>query len=168
MKKTKPTISLLLSGTILLASCSSMTMIQSYPTNAKLYLNGQPVGTTPYSLTDTKIVGSRTEVKIVKDGYEPLVTSITRDETVDVGAIIGGLFVWVPFLWTMKYQPTHNYELVPYTGDMQQMEQDRQSISNLKSKTEILRDLKQLLDEKVLTQEEYAKEKKKVLDDVEK
>jgi len=166
MKKSKSIISLFLSGAMILASCSSTTMIQSSPPNAKLYLNGQPVGTTPYTLTDTKIVGSRTEVKIVKEGYEPFFTTITRDEQVDVGAIIGGLFVWVPFLWTMKYQPAHNYELIPYSGDMQQMDQALQPTSTLQPKIERLRDLKQLLDEKILTQEEYEKEKKKVLDEV--
>jgi len=169
MKKSKSIISLFLSGTMLLASCSSTTMIQSSPPNAKLYLNGQAVGTTPYTLTDTKIVGSRTEVKIVKEGYEPLFTTITRDEQVDVGAIIGGLFVWVPFLWTMKYQPTHNYELVPFSGDTQQLNQEQpQPSAILQSKMERLRDAKQLLDEKILTQEEFEKEKKKILEEDEK
>lgn len=40
--------------------------------------------------------------------------------------------------------------------------------NNLKSKADRLRELKQLLDERVLTQEEYDKEKKKILDEKEK
>jgi len=52
-------------------------------------------------------------IKLEKDGYEPLNTMISRDERVDVGAIIGGLFVLVPFLWTMQYNPQHSYELSP-------------------------------------------------------
>ncbi len=118
MKKqsmTTKTISLLLVGAILLTSCASTTMIQSTPSGAKIYLDGQPVGSTPYRHSDTKIVGSTTTVKLVKEGYEPLNTSFSRDEQVDVGAIIGGLFVWIPFLWVMKYNPIHTYELSPST-----------------------------------------------------
>jgi hypothetical protein len=49
-----------------------------------------------------------------KEGYEPLNTIFSRNEEVDPGAIVGGVFFLFPFLWTMKYKPTHNYELMPY------------------------------------------------------
>ncbi len=156
-------ISLLLATSVLLASCGSTTMIHSDPSGAKLYLNGEPVGTTPYSHRDTKIVGSTTMVKLEKEGYEPLNTSFSRDEEVDVGAIIGGLFVLVPFLWTMKYKPTHTYELIPSSNyEHLQIETDLQQ-TEFRSKAERLRELKQLLDENILTQEEYEKEKAKIL-----
>ncbi len=87
-------------------------MIESKPPGAKVYLNGMSVGKTPYRHSDTKIVGSSTSVKLELEGYETLNTSFSRDEAADVGAIIGGLFVLVPFLWTMKYEPVHFYELV--------------------------------------------------------
>src|SRR3989304_1405724 len=41
-----------------LAACSSTTVIRSNPSGARLYLNGEAVGTTPYAMTDSKIVGS--------------------------------------------------------------------------------------------------------------
>ena len=98
---------LILSASVLWSSCVSITLIQSNPSGAKLYLNGEPVGTTPYTHQDTRIVGSTTAVKLEKEGYAPLNTSFTRDEEVDAGAIIGGILVLVPFLWTMKYKPIH-------------------------------------------------------------
>lgn len=104
---------LLIAFSILLSSCASSTMIISEPPGAKVYLNGQRVGTTPYRLTDTKIVGSCTSVELKKEGYEVFYTDICRDERADVGAIIGGVFFLVPFLWTMKYNPEHVYELFP-------------------------------------------------------
>ncbi len=113
------TISLLLAGSILFTGCVSTTMIQSNPSGAKVYLNGEPVGKTPYTHQDTKIVGSMTTVKLEKEGYEPLNTFFSRNEEADLGAIIGGIFVWVPFLWTMKYKPTHTYELTPSSGNEQ-------------------------------------------------
>ena len=93
--------------------CSSTTLITSDPPGAKLSINGVSVGKTPYTHSDTRIVGSTLMIKLEKDGYEPLNTMFSRDERVDVGAIIGGLFVLVPFLWTMQYNPQHNYELTP-------------------------------------------------------
>jgi len=168
MKKQTLTIkmtSLLLAGTIFMSSCASTTMIQSVPSGAKIYLNGEPVGTTPYSHRDTKIVGTTTAVKLEMEGYETFHSSFTRDEEVDVGAIVGGVFVLVPFLWTMKYKPFRTYELIPFSGNEQQKIKPTTSQNQVRTKAERLRELKQLLDEKVITQEEYDKEKKKILDE---
>lgn len=98
---------------VLCSSCASTTVINSEPSGAKVYLNDEYVGTTPYTYSDTKIVGSASYVKLVKEGYNDFNTVLTRSEVADAGAIIGGLFVLVPFLWTMKYKPTHFYEMAP-------------------------------------------------------
>ena len=47
------------------------------------------------------------------NGYEDCHILLVRNERADVGAIVGGCFFWVPFLWTMQYNPSHTYELVP-------------------------------------------------------
>lgn len=165
MKKltmTTKTVTLLLAGSILFTSCASTTMIQSTPGGAKVYLNGEAVGKTPYSHRDTKIVGATTMVKLEKEGYEPFTGYFSRDEQADVGAIIGGIFFLFPFLWTMKYKPTHMFEMVPASGNQQSTDIPEEQTIN-KSKAEKLRELKQLLDEKVITQAEYDKEKQKIL-----
>ncbi|MGM0634819.1 MAG: PEGA domain-containing protein [Bacteroidota bacterium] len=163
------TISLVLVGSILLSSCASSTTINSVPNGAKLYLNGESVGTTPYTHRDSKIVGSSTSVKLEKEGYETLNTSFTKDEEVDAGAVVGGIFFLFPFLWTMKYKPTRNYELKPIpveeevtteTVETKELPQQKQSLS----KVEKLRAFKELLDEGVITEEEFEKEKKKILE----
>lgn len=100
-------------ASFILVSCSSSTMITSNPTGAKLFINDMAVGTTPYTYSDTKIVGTTNYVRLEAEGYETLRTSFSRNEDVDVGAVIGGIFVLIPFLWTMKYQPMHHYELAP-------------------------------------------------------
>ena len=151
-----------LAGALFFASCASTSTIQSYPAGAKVYLNGEPVGTTPYQHTDTRIVGSTTTVELEKEGYEPLVTSFSRDEQADVGAIIGGVFVLVPFLWTMKYKPVHAYEMLP-TGGNQPLSKEPPLSSSMSPKANQLRELKQLLDDDVITSEEYETEKKKIL-----
>jgi hypothetical protein len=141
---------LLLAAVMILPSCSSTTLIQSNPAGAKLYLNGEPMGTTPYSYSDTKIFGSTNVVKLEKEGYEALNTTFSRDEEVDAGAIIGGFFFLVPFLWAMKYKPVRTYELAPYaperaSGIVPVKESQFSSV-----KAQKLRELKQLLDDKFL------------------
>ena len=164
-KLTIKTISLILAGSILFTSCASTTLIQSSPSDAKIYLNGEPVGTTPYTHRDTRIVGSTTSVKLEKEGYDPFSTSITRNEEADAGAIIGGILFLIPFLWTMKYKPTHMYELIPKSGVGQPIFETDPQQDLTKSKADRLRELKALFDENVLTQEEYEKEKKKILEE---
>jgi hypothetical protein len=156
-------VAVILAGAILFSGCASSTMIYSSPEGAKVYLNGEAVGTTPYLHTDTKIVGSTTTVRLEKEGYKPFNTTFARDEAVDVGAIIGGLFVWVPFLWTMKYKPSHTYEMVPLSlEEIAKSDAAEQEMS--KSNVDKLRELKQMLDEKLISQEEFEKAKKKILE----
>ncbi|MGP1447982.1 MAG: PEGA domain-containing protein [Candidatus Limimorpha sp.] len=153
---------LILAGFFFFASCSSTTLIQSTPSGAKVYLNEEMVGTTPYPHTDTRIVGSTTMLRLEKEGYETLHTSFSRDEAVDIGAIIGGCFLWIPFLWTMKYNPVHNYELVE---KQKGTDYTNNATLSVKSAAEKLRELKQLLDEKLISQEEYDTAKAKILNE---
>jgi hypothetical protein len=153
----------LLALSILFTSCTSTTLIRSSPSGAKVYLDGEPVGTTPYTHRDTKVVGSTTVVKLEKEGYETLNTTFTRDEEVDIGAVVCGFFALVPFLWTMKYKPVRTYELVPINAE--QTFPSKPASRSTKTKAERLREFKQLLDEKAITEEEYEKEKKKILEE---
>jgi len=99
-----------------ITGCASTTVINSEPNGATVYLNGEKVGTTPYTHTDTKIVGSTNTVQLKKDGYQDLTATFSRNEDVNVGAIIGGVFVLVPFLWIMDYKPSRSYEMTPLKG----------------------------------------------------
>ncbi len=106
-------VALILSTSILLSSCASTTLFQTTPAGAKLYMNNELVGNTPYTYSDTKIVGTTTVVKITADGYEDFNYVLKRNEEANVGAIIGGVFLLFPFLWVMDYKPMHTFELVP-------------------------------------------------------
>lgn len=175
MKRTKLPLkvaAVLMAGIFLFASCSSTTLIQSVPSGAKVYIDGQPAGNTPYRYSDTKIVGTATDIKLEMEGYEPYKTVLVRNEQVDVGAIIGGLLVWVPFLWTMGYNSTHTYELEPFqnTDNQQYIINDQQvnnsqntAVTPEKTLTEKLQELKSLLEQNLITQEDYNKAKAKLL-----
>ncbi|MEZ0611233.1 PEGA domain-containing protein [Fibrella sp. WM1] len=168
-------LALVAASAVLLANCSSSTIINSQPTGAKLYVNGQYKGTTPYQYSDTKIVGSVTDLRLEKDGFEPLQLPLVRNERADAGAIVGGVFLLFPFLWTMKYDPDHTYELRPLAGNEQPATTPPASTAaplygvapeatKTQTKADRLRELKKLFDEKILTEKEYEAEKKKILD----
>jgi PEGA domain/Short C-terminal domain len=143
----------------LLASCTSITLIDSTPSGADVYMDSQRKGTTPYSYSDTKIVGSATPITLKKDGFENLNVTLVRNERADVGAIIGGCIALVPFLWTMQYDPIHNYELQKIAT--RTFDQDIDEHSN---PTNELVKLKSLLDEEAITQDDFATVKLKILD----
>jgi len=93
------------------AGCASSTVLQTQPPGARVSINGAVVGNTPYTLTDTKIVGSSTPIHFDYPGYAPLDVTLSRSEEVDVLPLIAGILVLVPLLWVMKYQSTHVYQL---------------------------------------------------------
>ena len=90
-----------------------MTVIQTEPAGATVYIDGRNAGPSPVEMADTKVVTSCTDIRIEKDGYQRKVTEICRDEQPAVGPIIGGFFLLVPWLWAYEYQPSHFYELKP-------------------------------------------------------
>ncbi|MFV0505845.1 MAG: PEGA domain-containing protein [Bacteroidales bacterium] len=156
MKQTTKLLVAFLTTTTLFASCASSTLIQTNVNDAKLYLNNEYVGNAPYTMSDTAVEGYTTAVRIEKEGYETLNAFISKNEKVDV--IIGGCFVLVPFLWTMKYKPVHNYMLSPLAST-----DPEETISTQTTKLSSLKLLKELLDEGVLTEEEDNTEKAKTL-----
>jgi hypothetical protein len=96
-----------------LVGCASSTVIHSDPPGATLYVNESLVGFTPYSYTDRRPALSTVRLRLQKDGYEPLEVTLSRNETIEVGNVIGGaMFLW-PAFWFMGYEPVHTYVLKP-------------------------------------------------------
>ncbi len=166
------------------SSCTSTTMITSQPPGAKVFLNNSYVGKTPYSMTDNKLATSCTSISLRKNGYKPLQAMICKDEKINVGAAVGGFFVWPIWLWIYDYYPEHKYILQPldsqysyqnsnsnqqmkYTIDDQQASQQQTAQTQEPqqvSKAQKLQDLKKLYDDGVLSKKEYEKEKQKILE----
>jgi hypothetical protein len=160
MKAILKSISVFMAVTVLITSCASATLIQSNPSGAYVYIDSQKKGTTPYSYCDTKIVGSSTNITLKKDGYQDLNVTLVRSESADVGAIIGGFFLLFPFLWTMKYYPTHNYELIANSN--QSTGTNKGIIQNSNSTNELVK-LKNLLDQNAITSDDFITLKVKIL-----
>ena len=87
------------------------TVIKSIPSNAKVYLDDEYLGETPYKLTDSKIIFTTNKLKLKKEGYDDFETTFRKDEEARVGTLIGGFCLVVPLLWGMGYKAERTYEL---------------------------------------------------------
>ncbi len=101
----------LIAATSLMFSCASTTIIESVPSGAQIFADGSLLGTTPYTYSDTKIVGATTQIQLKKKGCKSTSVILSRSEAFQVGPCIGGALVLVPFLWVMGYNPQHTYTL---------------------------------------------------------
>jgi hypothetical protein len=126
-------IALFIAISILFSSCASTTLIDSVPSGADLYLDGEYAGVTPHYMTDTKLMGTCTTVRIEKENYHGYYGTICRTEDVDPGAIIGGIFFFFPYFWAMKYKPTHYYSLQLKSSNDDSLDQLWKSESKEKS-----------------------------------
>lgn len=97
-------------------SCTSTTTIRALKTSGdvdrdvKIYLDGGYVGKGEVTHSDTKIVGATTDITLKKQGCRSSNRHFSRSERLSVGALVGGIFFLIPFLWVMEYNPVHSYE----------------------------------------------------------
>ena len=110
MIKTSKMLVGVLAINFLFVSCASSTIVRSTDPGAKIYIDGEFKGKGSVTHSDTKIVGSSTSVKLVKEGCEPEIYNFSRNEEFDAGACVGGVLVLFPFLWIQKYKAEHVYE----------------------------------------------------------
>ena len=95
---------------LFLFGCASATVIKSNPPGAKLYLNGQSMGETPYTYADRAAAGTMRTVTLKYEGYKDFNGTIKREQ-LSVGALIGGIFLLIPFIWILEYPPLYNFEM---------------------------------------------------------
>lgn len=110
---TKVLFSAFLGLLILFGSCTSTTLITTDPPQADVYINGEYVGKSPVPYEDEKIIFSDNTVRITKEGYQEYYDFFSKNEEPNVGAIIGGFFIWPVWLWAFEYKPEHHYKLQP-------------------------------------------------------
>ena len=94
----------------MMVSCASTTTINVSDKDARIFVDGEYKGRGTVTHTDQKIVGSTTHVDIKKEGCKPQSYAFSRNDELDVGACIGGVFLLFPFLWIMKYKPARTFE----------------------------------------------------------
>jgi hypothetical protein len=148
-------------------SCSSSTVIDSHPQGAKVFVDGSYLGFTPYTYSDTKVVGSRTSLKLSLDGYRDFYTAIHRDQQLNVGALIGGFFLIVPWAWMMDYRSGYTFELTKATAAdevaNQEYNPNSPSLVPLSLERKLLQ-LKKMYDDSLINRSEYDKLRQRAID----
>lgn len=94
------------------AGCSSGTSIRVSDPDARIYVNGEYVGTGKGYYSDRKLMFTKREVTLRKDGCEAQRYTFRRNERPDLGAIVGAYYLAVPVLWVAQYKDHHAYEFV--------------------------------------------------------
>ncbi|MFT4898398.1 MAG: hypothetical protein ACI9U0_000181 [Flavobacteriales bacterium] len=156
---------------IMLTSCMSSTVITANAANATVYIDGVHSGKTPVTMKNKKVITTCTDIRIEKDGYETMLTQICRDEAPDLGPIVAGFCITIPWLWGYKYYPSHYYALEKkdYTVAPEyntKETEDPAAGSNTKTEKSVadqLKDLKSLYDQGLITDDEYKKAKAEIL-----
>ena len=93
-----------------LFGCASATVVKSNPPGAKLYLDGQLKGETPYTYADRAAAGTMRTVTLKKEGYKDFTGYIKREQ-LSVGALIGGILILIPLIWVLEYPPEYTFEM---------------------------------------------------------
>lgn len=115
--KFKSTLAATVALSFVTVSCSSTTTINSTPSGASLSINGNAVGQTPYTYTDSKVLFSKQQVALSMKGYTTFQGFIARDELAVGTLLIGLLCVWPALLWAWEYPPSYNFTLQKKGGD---------------------------------------------------
>ena len=91
------------------SGCSTMVTIQSEPPGADIILNNQKVGKTPFAVRLSDFAFNSYDVTLKKEGFSDFQGRIAKEAK--AGAIIGGVFVGIPFLWCYGPQPYQTFYL---------------------------------------------------------
>lgn len=94
----------------LVAACSSGTSIRVSDPDARIYVNGEYIGTGNGRYSDRKPAFTKQEVTVRKKGCAAQSFSLRRNERPDLGAIVSAYWLAVPILWVTQYKNYHAYE----------------------------------------------------------
>jgi hypothetical protein len=92
-------------------SCSTTMKITSQPEKARIFINEKYEGETPLQVTKSDSILNHYQIRISKDCHKPINGEIEKE--LKIGAFIGGLFDFIPWVW--GYGPTedHHFLLEP-------------------------------------------------------
>lgn len=102
--------SIVLAAAALLAACSSGTHIRVSDADARIYVNGEYVGTGDGYYSDRKPAFTKQKVTVRKEGCAEQHYTIRRNERPDLGAIVSAYYLALPILWVTQYKHQHAYD----------------------------------------------------------
>jgi hypothetical protein len=99
-----------IASAIALIGCSSSTRIRVSDPDARIFVNGEYVGTGKGYYSDRKPAFSKQQVTLRKEGCEEEAYTFRRNERPHLGAIVSAYYLVVPFAWFLQYKKYHAYE----------------------------------------------------------
>jgi hypothetical protein len=93
-----------------LVGCSSSTHIRASDADARIYVNGEYVGTGHGRYVDRKPAFSKQEVMLRKEGCKEERYSFRRNERPHLGAIVSAYYLVLPIAWSLRYKHHRAYE----------------------------------------------------------
>jgi hypothetical protein len=102
--------SILPAALTLFAACSSGTSIRVSDPDARIYVNGEYIGTGDAYYSDRKPAFAKQKVTLRKEGCEEQRHAFRRNERPDIGAIVSAYYLALPILWFTQYKHRHVYE----------------------------------------------------------
>jgi hypothetical protein len=100
----------LFAGLAALGACSSGTSIRVSDPDARIYVNGEYVGTGDGYYSDRKPAFTKQEVTLRKEGCAEQRETFRRNERPDLGAIVSAYYLALPILWVTQYKGQRAYE----------------------------------------------------------
>ena len=94
---------------LVITGCSTFVTIRTDPERARLYINDEPKGKTPFTDNLPDGLFARYIYRIEADGYKPLYGELQKE--FKWGAFIGGWFFLFPWLWASGPRPFYSFEL---------------------------------------------------------
>lgn len=151
-----------------LQSCVQSCKIMSEPSGANVYIRGRLKGNTPYKYTTTLSNHEKVPIFLSLPGHESIDTFLKKDGKIDpVIRTMGYIFV-VPLDFDRKFKPKYVFTLTP------KVKKSTETTESLNVKTEVrgedtkinkLLNLQKAYNEGLITNEEFVRLKKQVLED---
>jgi hypothetical protein len=97
--------------TSLISGCASTTHVKTNPAGAELYVDNVRQCVTPCDYTDKSTFFTSSRPIVLKlAGHKDLETTIRKSE-IQVGPLVGGILVGVPFLWVKGYPAEYSFDM---------------------------------------------------------
>ena len=175
---------------LLLLGCASYTVIKTLPDGAKVKKGEQLMGITPYEFWDRDLSYTETTYTLQMEGYKDRQITITKN-VLYIHRLILPPILGLP--WLFGYQPTYFFDLEKAVKNRQRLnpeisdkmdtitEDKKLSISDIPSSSHLgtkprnadfsesnqkLRELRKLKDEGLLTEKEYEKKRKEIVEGI--
>ena len=94
-------------------ACSTTSKIVSYPSGAKVYVNGEHIGDTPVDFNSKTGMPERYHLELHKEGFQPLSLYIDAEMSIAWAFTVVPISMGAGLLWAWGLDDMYKIKLVP-------------------------------------------------------